>query len=104
MVWECVYIYERLLKIHLPELNAHFDEEGVAAGTYAPQYFITVFLVCFFDKTFLLSFRFSLSPLSFFYFFISQYLFFSTICLFRMCCGYGMLFCLPDMILFSFYC
>jgi hypothetical protein len=45
MVWECVYVFERLIKIYIPRLSTHLDEQEVIAGTYAPQYFITVFLV-----------------------------------------------------------
>ena len=48
MVWECVFVFERLLKLYIPRLDAHLSAEDVAAGTYAPQYFITVFLVSFF--------------------------------------------------------
>jgi len=44
MVWECIFVYEKLLKLYLPRLNAHLAAEDVLAGTYAPQYFITIFL------------------------------------------------------------
>ena len=48
MVSECVYVFERLLKLHCPRLNAHMEEEGIEAGMFVTKHFITVFLVCFF--------------------------------------------------------
>ena len=45
MVWECVFVFDRLLQLYLPNIKAHLEKQAVSPITYAPPYFVTIFLV-----------------------------------------------------------
>ena len=42
-----LYQFNALLKVHVPRLHAHFEEEGIVPDMYAAQWFITLFSYSF---------------------------------------------------------
>ena len=43
----CLYQLDRLIKVNLPDLHVHFQEQGLESHMYASQWFLTVFTAKF---------------------------------------------------------